>query len=100
MVAKTTSPWAYLDECHIYGFGVAHLCSQANADGSCDVCDTIDGRGVEAVAEYASTCDTCGELCMHVLLRDRCDGSQLGDCPACRKKQADELRKVRREARA
>ncbi len=40
-------------------------CIDAEPNGNCDQCDTIDGRWIGAVAEYASTCDCCGELHMN-----------------------------------
>jgi len=47
-----------------------------------DCLDCVDGRYLEEVAEYASTCDRCGELCGHVdLAMD--PKTQLGYCPNC-----------------
>jgi len=46
-------------------------------------CDTIDGRWIEAVSEYASTCDGCGELAMHADL-EMDEATQLGYCEKCR----------------
>jgi hypothetical protein len=44
--------------------------------------DEVDGRWVDAVNEYASTCDGCGELEMHEHMAMDPD-TQLGYCPAC-----------------
>lgn len=57
-------------------------CDQAEPDGNCDPCETIDGRWISAVSDYASTCDGCGELTMHHALQmDR--ETQLGYCAEC-----------------
>lgn len=66
-----------VDECY-----ADQRCSECGADGVCDVCDTIDGRNIECVAEYASTCDGCGELAMHqAMTMDPV--TQLGLCEEC-----------------
>jgi len=46
----------------------------------------LDGdRDIEAVSEYASTCDGCGDLTMHEnLLMD--ENTQLAYCSDCAKK--------------
>ena len=45
--------------------------------------DEVDGRWIEAVAEYASTCDgPCAELTMHTELRMD-PITQLGYCYSC-----------------
>ncbi len=51
--------------------------------------ETIDGRWLEAVCEYASTCDDCGELTHHNLLTMDED-TQLGYCEQCQKKRDKE----------
>lgn len=57
-------------------------CSECDSNGSCDICDTIDGRWIEAVNEYASTCDWCGEMCMHSM--QHFDPiTELGYCDTC-----------------
>lgn len=57
-------------------------CHHCGPDGVCDHCDTIDGRLVEEVSEYASTCDYCCELAMHesMIMDER---TQLGICDRC-----------------
>lgn len=64
-------------------------CSYCPPDGDCERCDTIDGVNMEAVNCYASTCDGCAELTMHVDM-EMDPHTQLGYCPACVKKDADE----------
>ncbi len=57
-------------------------CKDCKPSGECYACDTIDGRWVDAVNCYASTCDGCGELCHHD--RQVMDPeTQLGYCPNC-----------------
>lgn len=46
----------------------------------CDFC--IDGRDMEVVNEYASSCDGCGELTMHEN-QTMNDDDQLGYCDEC-----------------
>lgn len=58
-------------------------CEYCNGVGYCDHCDAIDGRWIEAVCEYASTCDVCGELTHHDLLTACEEGCQLGTCESC-----------------
>lgn len=49
----------------------------------CDDC--VDGRLIEIVSEYASTCDGCGELTLHEeMYMD--EKTQLGYCEECTKK--------------
>ncbi|HEY4520615.1 MAG TPA: hypothetical protein VJJ72_02325 [Candidatus Paceibacterota bacterium] len=57
-------------------------CKNVELSGICDFCDTVDGRSMEAVNEYASTCDWCGELTMHESMRMD-PKTQLGYCPDC-----------------
>lgn len=47
-----------------------------------DNCDCIDGRFIEAVNEYTSTCDLCGELTSHELMEMDLE-TQLGYCSKC-----------------
>lgn len=44
---------------------MSYECPECHGEGDCDYCDSIDGRWIEAVNEYASTCDGCGELTHH-----------------------------------
>ena len=62
---------------------VGTRCPDAQPDGSCDSCDTVNGRWVSAVSDYASTCDgPCGDLTMHEdLVMDPV--TQLGYCANC-----------------
>ncbi len=58
-------------------------CASCKPDGSCDYCETIEGRFMEAVNEYASTCDYCGDLCSHDLFEFLDERTQLGACGHC-----------------
>jgi hypothetical protein len=49
--------------------------------GECEDC--IDGRWLEAVNQYASTCDGCGEQ-VHHDLQDMDEETQFGYCRKCR----------------
>jgi hypothetical protein len=67
-------------------------CSYCKPDGDCDSCNTVDGRWIEEVCEYASTCDgPCMELTHHDLL---CMDpvTQLGYCSLCIPKLPKEIR--------
>jgi hypothetical protein len=50
------SPW-YLETKLSDACYDEHHCADCRPNGDCDRCFTIDGRWVEAVSEYASTCD-------------------------------------------
>ena len=68
-------------------------CSHAEPNGNCDNCDTIDGRWMGAVCEYASTCDGgCMEL-THRYHLTMDPYTQLGYCDDCIPKQKADLRK-------
>jgi hypothetical protein len=59
------------------------LWEQGRKKDECDNC--VDGRDIELVSEYASTCDGCGELTSHVeIVMD--NETQLGYCEECAKK--------------
>lgn len=60
-------------------------CKDCMRDGSCDSCDTVDGRWIEAVNQYASTCDGCMVLTMHVDMKMD-EKTQLGYCKRCWKR--------------
>lgn len=60
-------------------------CEYAEFNGNCDACNTIDGRFMDEVNNYASTCDCCGELTSHVELEMN-EENQLGTCQECLKK--------------
>lgn len=66
-------------------------CPNCKPNGDCDSCDTIDGRWIQAVCEYASTCDGCGELTMHEHMAMD-PKTQLGYCEVCALKQPAEVR--------
>lgn len=66
-------------------------CESCKPNGDCDRCNTIDGRNIEAVSEYASTCDWCGELTHHDLM-EMDPGTQLGYCKECLPKLPKEIR--------
>jgi len=57
-------------------------CLDCKPDGDCESCDSIDGRWIQAVCEYASTCDGCGELTLHEAMQMD-DETQLGYCATC-----------------
>ena len=61
-----------------------HRCSDCQPDGFCETCDTFEGRWIEAINEYASTCDGCAELTHHDLQRIDPDDGQKGYCENCR----------------
>lgn len=58
-------------------------CPDCQPDGFCESCDSFEGRWIESICEYASTCDGCHELVHHDLQRTEGD-SQLGYCANCR----------------
>ena len=60
-------------------------CEYAETNGNCDYCRTMDGRGIEEINCYASTCDACGEQTMHEELEMN-EENQLGTCQECLKK--------------
>ena len=57
-------------------------CENAETNGNCDYCRTMDGRGIEEINCYASTCDCCGELTMHEEMEMN-EENQLGTCEVC-----------------
>lgn len=55
-------------------------------DGDCDACDTIDGRWMNAIAEYAQTCDGCANLTMNEnLTMDQ--NTHLSYCRKCERQR-------------
>ena len=66
-------------------------CSRAEPNGNCDPCGTIDGRYMEAVNDYASTCDgPCMDLTSHELLFMDPE-TQAGYCEGCLPKMSQEV---------
>ena len=61
-------------------------CRRCKPNGDCDFCDTIDGVDMEVVNNYASTCDGCYDLTMHVDMEMEQE-TQFGYCPSCAKKR-------------
>ena len=57
-------------------------CEDAERNGNCDSCRTMDGRWMEEVNTYASTCDACGEQTMHSEMEMN-EENQLGTCKEC-----------------
>lgn len=65
------------------GCGVNTHCEHCEPNGDCDICGTMDGRDMECVNEYASTCDgPCAELTHHDYLTMDTK-TQLGYCDDC-----------------
>ena len=65
------------------GCGVNTHCEYCEPNGDCDICGTMDGRDMECVNEYASTCDgPCAELTHHDYLTMDTK-TQLGYCEDC-----------------
>ena len=62
--------------------GYQTRCEECEPNGNCERCESIDGRWIEVVCEYASTCDGCGELTMHELMKMDMD-TELGYCDLC-----------------
>lgn len=58
------------------------ICSDCGEEGCGGDCLYVDGRCIQCVAEYASTCDGCGELHCHINMAMDTE-TQLGYCPAC-----------------
>ena len=59
-------------------------CGQDTSEQECDCEDWCEGRLIECVCEYASTCDGCGELTSHEdMVMDL--RTQLGYCENCMK---------------
>jgi hypothetical protein len=68
-------------------------CKDCDPSGNCDICGTIDGRFMEVVNEYASTCDgDCMEIHSHELLAMD-TVTQLGYCEDCIPKLPVEIQK-------
>lgn len=57
-------------------------CPECQPDGFCEPCDSFQGRSIECISEYASTCDGCCQLVHHDLQHLDSDG--LGYCENCR----------------
>lgn len=64
-------------------------CDACRTDGDCDFCDTIDGRHMDAVAEHAQTCDSCGDLTENEGLTMH-PGTHLSYCERCLRQGAGE----------
>ena len=67
-------------------------CAQCEPNGNCDFCNTIDVRWIEAVSDYASTCDgPCMQLTLHEsMARDPVTG--LAYCEKCKKDLPKEIK--------
>lgn len=57
-------------------------CEACRRDGDCDACDTINGRRMDIIGEYAQTCDGCDELTENDGLTMDHD-TQLSYCRKC-----------------
>lgn len=57
-------------------------CEDCEPNGVCHACNTVDGRFMDVVNTYASTCDGCSEMTdHHLLIEDK--KTQLGYCWSC-----------------
>ncbi len=69
-------------------------CEYCAPTGDCHVCGTVDGRFVDAVSEYASTCDGhCMQLTLNAL-KQRDPVTQLAYCEKCIPKLPKEIRDI------
>ena len=71
--------------------GLDTRCPSAEPSGGCHNCNTVDGRFMDVVNEYASTCDgQCAEQFSHDDLHMDPE-TQLGYCAACLLKMPPEV---------
>jgi len=61
---------------------IGTACVNCGEEGCDDSCLIVDGRDMEVVNEYASTCDGCAELTMHREM-EMDPETQLGYCKEC-----------------
>ena len=66
-------------------------CGSCHRNGDCESCGTIDGRFMEEVNTYASTCDLCADLTLHEEMAMD-PNTQLGYCKKCIPKLSLEIR--------
>lgn len=65
-------------------------CSWESGRDEDDCEDCVDGRDIQVVSDYASTCDGCGELTPHEeMTMDK--ETQLGYCPKCQEEMGLDL---------
>ncbi len=64
-------------------------CKACRVNGDCDLCDTIDGRHMNAIAEHAQTCDGCADLTENESLTMNL-GTNLLYCQRCLRQGAGE----------
>ncbi|HEX3100063.1 MAG TPA: hypothetical protein VHQ41_03800 [Patescibacteria group bacterium] len=76
------------EECNVI-FG-SH-CEECDEYGFCDFCGTFEGRNMEAISDYASTCDGCYDHTAHQLM-SMDPQTQLGYCAHCLEKIDSETR--------
>ncbi len=67
---------------------VGTACVNCGEEGCDDSCLFVEGRDMQAVCEYASTCDGCFELTLHEEMAMDPE-TQLGYCEDCQKKMKD-----------
>jgi len=53
--------------------------------------NAVYGRTMEVVAQYASTCDGCGDLTMHEMM-EMDEETQLGYCEECIRKRNEQTK--------
>ena len=61
----------------------SYHCAECEPNGNCEECGSIDGRLMEIVNEYASSCDGCGELTKHDSFELVDEQTHLGLCWQC-----------------
>jgi hypothetical protein len=61
---------------------IGTACPECGDEDCDDSCLFVDGRDIEVVSEYASTCDGCAELTTHAEM-EMDPVTQLGYCASC-----------------
>lgn len=77
------------EECSI---SLGSHCNDCDEYGFCDSCGTFEGRDMEAISDYASTCDGCMDHTSHQEM-GMDPQTQLGYCHTCLTKIDPEIRK-------
>lgn len=77
-----------------WGYGLqdfGSVCEVCHNQGPCEACNCVDGRYMDVVNEYASTCDWCGEMVMNEL-QTMDLATQLGYCEKCIPKLPEDIK--------